>query len=54
MKGTFQTATMGFLTLFSTYLYILAAPEPQRVIIKEEPLIDTEFEENATFIYLTI
>jgi uncharacterized protein YkwD len=52
MKGTFQTATMGFLTLFSTYLYILAAPEPQRVIIKEEPLIDTEFEENATFIYL--
>jgi uncharacterized protein YkwD len=53
MKKTLHTLIMGLLTLLSAYFYILAdTPTPQTIIIKEDPLINIEFEENATFSYL--
>jgi len=53
MKNTIHTSIMGLLTLFSAYLYILAdTPSQQTIIVKEEPLINTKFEQNSTLSYL--
>jgi len=53
MKNIIHAIIMGLLTLFSAYLYILAdSPIPQKIIIKENPSIDTEMEQKKALSYL--
>ena len=53
MKNRIHAIIMGLLTLFSAYLYILAdAPMPQKIIVKENPLIDTSMEQKKALFYL--
>lgn len=52
MKNITHSIIMGILTLFSIYLYLLAEAPIQRVIFKEEPLIDIEAEEIRALEYL--
>jgi len=43
---------MGILLLFSIYLYLIAEAPIQRIILKEEPLIDTKTQEDRALEYL--
>jgi len=53
MKNRIHTIIMGLLTLFSAYLYILAdSPIPQKIIVKENPSIDTQIEQKKALSYL--
>jgi len=53
MKNIVHAIIMGLLTLFSAYLYILAdAPIPQKIIVKENPSIDTQMEQEKALSYL--
>jgi len=53
MKNRIHTIIMGLLTLFSAYLYILAdSPMPQKIIVKENPSIDTQIEQKKALSYL--
>lgn len=52
MKNVTHSIIMGILTLFSIYLYLLAEAPLQRVIFKEEPLINTKIEEVKALEYL--
>jgi uncharacterized protein YkwD len=54
MKNILHAIIMGLLTIFSAYLYIIADTTPTKhtVVIKEEPLIHIDREENETLKYL--
>ena len=52
-KQTVHTTIMGLLTLFAGYLYLVADTPPlQKIIIKEDPLLDIVVEEQKTLYYL--
>ncbi|HIP41236.1 MAG TPA: CAP domain-containing protein [Campylobacterales bacterium] len=52
-KQTVHTMIMGLLTLFAGYLYLVADTPPiQKIIIKEDPLLDIVVEEKEALSYL--
>jgi len=52
MKNLVHTVIMGILLLFSIYLYVIAEAPLQRVVVREEPLIDNQTEEQKALEYL--
>jgi len=52
MKNLVHTLIMGILLLFSIYLYLIAEAPLQRIVLREEPLIDNKLEEKKALEYL--
>jgi len=52
MKNIIHSIIMGLLLLFSIYLYLIAEAPVQRVVFREEPLIDNTLQEQKALEYL--